>query len=696
MEKEQIKFSDTNGLSFSSLDSVEVSRATFGVSKKVNYVKDIFEVLLDTPIKEHDTEFAQAYAVRSPNPGRDVNLYALVFRSKAPIRISDIIKLRKNQIGGLNCPEEIGIIQHSHDGIEYICAIMPKISGTSLSSILNQGKNLNSSSIINNILKPVVDVLEKLHDLGIMHGSINADSIFVNNHGNVIVKDCISESCGFSQKAFYETPYGAQSIKYGKSNLDFSADYYALGITLFVMLAGREVQQKNIDTIIKKLEDGTYEYLNNTFTLSGSLGDLIRGMVIDNKDQRWNVKKIKDVISDNHFVLDHFSNNNTLMPHKILFNDREFRSMSALAYCMYLNWDKAQEFIKSDKIIKWLNLSNTKSNVVQSLLMLNKKMGTSFGASRLFTKDEIHLFYTLIILDPEAPIRLNGFAFFESSLSSLLLHTEYNRELSEIKLLVLNIMKSNLLPMLPKEDLHTTFTFNKKTLLDKMHDNVQRLDIGFGPEKCIYDAHRDFPYQGAILSHQLLFSLEDALKQIEESNIGIEPLLTDKNFAAFILSKIPEKEELTIKQFEDSERILNDDYVKIMIILGYAQSKFNGLFMNNLCMHFLEYLKAIISVQIRSAKIRDKFINQLKEVSKQGVLSKMTNIFLFGGFFQKDKKGTEESLKTLNKISANHFQCQENYQNPSLGMENGFEFLLTAGYISCAISLIFSILKYIS
>lgn len=116
----------------------------------------------------------------------------------------------------------------------------------------------NREEKICRLILPVVDALEYIHQKGVVHRDIKPSNIMVENGNNVRLMDLgISRVSGgnkFSQYGFIGTPQYAspEQIKRsegeGGSAINATSDIYALGITLYELLDGRNPMDKGNDT----------------------------------------------------------------------------------------------------------------------------------------------------------------------------------------------------------------------------------------------------------------------------------------------------------------------------------------------------------------------------------------------------------------------------------------------------------------
>lgn len=125
----------------------------------------------------------------------------------------------------------------------------------------------NREEKICRLILPVIDALEYIHQKGVVHRDIKPSNIMVENGNNVRLMDLgISRVNGgnkFSQYGFIGTPQYAspEQIKRsegaGESDINATSDIYALGITLYELLAGNNPMDKGNDaeTLAAQISD---------------------------------------------------------------------------------------------------------------------------------------------------------------------------------------------------------------------------------------------------------------------------------------------------------------------------------------------------------------------------------------------------------------------------------------------------------
>ena len=238
--------SDTNSLieaknSFLG-DISELNSSKLNRSDTVDTI-DEFRIDVFNRLNEFCNEYVDAFSATKINESNEeeenINeYYALVFKKSLPAPLEKLVCYQSLKGKNLQQMETFGITQLSSlNNEENLVAIFPKIRGISIKKIIKNGTDFNETFVIENILKPLSEVLFRIHSQNLVHGCINLDSIYINDKKEVILSEFVSNLNGHNQNPLFETLERFQCDMFGKGPGNSKIDFYALGITIFYMLA---------------------------------------------------------------------------------------------------------------------------------------------------------------------------------------------------------------------------------------------------------------------------------------------------------------------------------------------------------------------------------------------------------------------------------------------------------------------------
>lgn len=157
----------------------------------------------------------------------------------------------------------------------------------SLSDIINCGENLNEDNIIKIILQ-LIDVVEYLQNLSIMHGDIKPENILVNT--DFQIKLCDFGASQFILKNEYldifsgSEKFAPPEILKGIPYNGFKVDIWSVGIILYILYFGNFPKRKDDFSVVLNYFD-----FENKF-----LYILLNGMLDLNFENRYNILFIKE------------------------------------------------------------------------------------------------------------------------------------------------------------------------------------------------------------------------------------------------------------------------------------------------------------------------------------------------------------------------------------------------------------------
>ena len=133
-------------------------------------------------------------------------------------------------------------------------AVLDRFSGMTLRELLKRNGGTLSVAQTEIVLDPVIDSLEKVHELGLYHGNISPDCILLNSNGDIRVDEFCVGDRPVSQKAV-----GFCSPEYESGEkADSGSDVYSIAAVFYRCVIGTTpqdgIQRKNFDTLTPMAE----------------------------------------------------------------------------------------------------------------------------------------------------------------------------------------------------------------------------------------------------------------------------------------------------------------------------------------------------------------------------------------------------------------------------------------------------------
>lgn len=144
-------------------------------------------------------------------------------------------------------------------------------------------------AMIDLVLRPIARVLTTLQAMNLTHRAIRLNNVFQGAPGQPVTLGAAwSAPPAMHQPAVFMPPYQAMCHPAARGNGTIGDDVYSLGVLLLVLAGGRIPLATADDQLIirAKLEFGSFNALLKDLTVSGFLGDLLRGMLAEEPEHR--------------------------------------------------------------------------------------------------------------------------------------------------------------------------------------------------------------------------------------------------------------------------------------------------------------------------------------------------------------------------------------------------------------------------
>ena len=617
-------------------------------------VDNRYTISLSQPLTKYSTTFAKAYEAQDPQE-QNRKLYALVFEVGIPYRQEVIKALINAQHPCLQklVAEAVVLISSLQECRQVV--ILEQSQGKKLQDLLITGRRFTETEIAQEILLPLFEILAEFESLGIAHGRLNLGTIYFNESASpkLMLSECISEPCGYSQHYFYETPGRTQALPMGKGEADTIVDYYALGIcSLFLFLGGNPLSALDEHAYThERLTKGSYIALIGNRDFPVMVDDLLKGLLNDQDNERWNSDQLLPWSKGKRFNLVR-----PLAPREaprpVLFDGVQHFNRAALAYALYLNWEDSPPLIHDDKFYRWLELIDPESKDLEEVSLL----------SEYSDNDNELVARAMLLLNPSGPIRLKRFSAFIEGFGALLAAATLKKgEERAQELKYFDIMLALELPQIWSKQ-HDRTTLNEYTeyavQVIENRVNLRRLRAsGFGDERFFYDLNPSVPCLSPLIKKYhatTLIALLQALNHLAEDSEASSKSPMDEHIASFITSKL-NWEKMPKTNFDNFPNLQGNPEIKTLVLLCAAQQSVGNLPLPGLSGWVCNRLQSVVE-RFHNYKLRDDLRDKLKEFGQRGRLSPVIQIFNDASMLTRDQEGFKAALA---EYYYNHKKIQE-------------------------------------
>ncbi|KAF0224490.1 MAG: hypothetical protein FD176_1074 [Rhodospirillaceae bacterium] len=520
----------------------EAAEANDGVKESVavagppGVLRDRYTIRSNQPIPELSTPNAEAFVAEDK---RDTNrqLYALICRPELPPRVNVMRALKGLQAPGLVQLVEWGAMNWPPLGRQCMTVVYERPVGKRMMTSLRQEfRRIDEYDIGRKVIEPLMAAIKELTNRGITHRAIRATNLFYMDDAGerLALGDCVSTPPAFDQPLVFESVEAGMANPVARGSGTYSDDLYALGVTIiFVYLGRNPVAHMDEETLLKmKIQQGSYATLVGDERLPLALVELLRGLLCDDPDQRWNIE-----------ALDLWLSGRRLSPLQqrvekraargFPFNGKEYFNCRELAQAMARNWEAAIPPILEGKLELWLRRAVEDKDRAQVVSDVVRMALTGSGDKR--SASDLMLCKVLNILDPTAPIRYKGFNAMPDGFGSALAAVMAQK--GDTRLLVEIILRE--VPRLWFEARHSYLPDN--SLMEgnfrELKGYLSQTGMGFGLERCLYELNDALPCQSPLLGEDYVVELKEllpALNAVAAKRSDPKQLPVDRHIAAFM------------------------------------------------------------------------------------------------------------------------------------------------------------------
>lgn len=614
------------------------------VSIAISKVKDVIDskkILLNNPLVEHQNEFSDSYSVSDDQGNILESCYVIILKNNQPSRLLDALKLVGKKSKFFTNVLSVEIVEFSDAKKRSLCILIEKPKGVSFEKYIEKKGSLEEFKIAYDILPPIIKAINFLSSNGVTHGSINPKNIYIDNHQHIVVSQCFSELCGYSQEPIYEPVDIATTSAVGKRSDDVRVDYYALGVFAVYLNSSRKITKElSLDQIIEmKFQEGTYNFITKNLKFDLYFQDFLRGVINDNLFKIWDKSKINRWSQGKVFNL--LSPINTAVTNRpIVFKDVTYYNYKYFSYILYKNWEEAKKFIYGSEILRWVDANKNYINNAKNFKFLVSKFSTTSRISQSSNLNaDIVLMKVLLIIDPEAPIRYKNFSLYINSLGNLLSYY-YIKDIESYNNTIFEIIQSGIHLFIRENSLSSKYGYNKDDLsrLGKLNFYLKKNTLGFGKERCFYESNYGLSCQSPLFGGNFIFSEKECLLALE-NHPDIQSLVIDSHVICFLSKHLDLLVDIFFPQLSAFPRFANESQITKLCIIANAQRLSQIRSLSNLTNRFKNKFQEMFLEYLVSKSLRKKLIESLSKVSEEGDLSKLLKFIISNKFLYKNKYG---------------------------------------------------------
>ena len=510
-----------------------------------------------TPLIGLDTPSAKAYEVEDLRDSTR-QLFALICTPGLPPRSNAMAILRGSAAEGM-LPLVAWSAVHWPPLKRHCMAVVFErpLGGKFVESYTSIGAKMSEALLLDQVLKPLLNALERLGSRSIAHRAIRPNNLLYMDaeKKNLVLGDCVTTPPGFDQPTVFETIERSMASPGGRGEGGLAEDIYALGVTIACMMAGHNpIGDLTDDQLIDaKIIHGSHAVLCGKERIPPSVDGLLSGMLNDDPSERWGLEELNKWVSGKQVSSSRKKPQRGVRT-SVTFDAREYANVRTLARAFCRNPDEATKAIKDGRLELWLR-RDFKETELADAVTTSVEVAKGQGPAQEGPDDYL-VSKICIFLDKAAPIRYRGFSFmpeaYGPALAAELLRQGDPRIAVEV---VLRDMPS--LWFAAQDEFVPSHPGVQKNI-GRMRGFLQRSDIGYGVERCLYECNPSLPCQSSLLVDEYVATIGDLLPALDEASkhqdTKTKPM--DRQIAAFIAARFNQDigPHLTALAERDKER----------------------------------------------------------------------------------------------------------------------------------------------
>lgn len=585
---------------------------------KPDMLEDRWRLNLSAPLPAYNSGLGVAYEVIDERQER-THLYGILAPTYLALRTQATDAIRTISHPNLVALRAAGPVQLSQPKEGRFLIVFEQPKGQTLSALMARQGAFPERFVVEQIITPICEILSALQERGINHGRLNLDNLYYSD--KLTVGECVSEPSGYSQPNLYEPPERILAQPLGKGSAEVNADCYSLGIIALIMLTGRIPAAANdrASYLRQIMQNGTYSTLTQYQNFSPVITDFLRGVLNDNRMERWSVAQVREWLGGKRYNLIPPSQSRD-SSRSFPFRGQDFVNCRALAFAFHEHWEEAIEELKNGKLLRWAQLSLNKQEMKE---MLEKIIARCINNRNNVKIDNEALARAIISLDPSGPIRIRSLSANIDGLGAVLADAFHHN----------NVAHMTYLHELIENDLPNFWSDQHKHLqnqeistmlwrLQKVRLLMRTKTLGFGMERVLYELNPTMPCQSSMLIGECITEAETLLIALDRlsKDLAGGHLPLDRHTAAFLTAKLNINKEINAQEVGSFQDLAHEPKLLMIKLLAIAQEKNNHIALKGLA-NWAALSVFPLMERYRNRRIRDAVYREVTHSARTGQIS---------------------------------------------------------------------------
>lgn len=625
-------------------------------------LRDRYLIYPNSPLPEFNTGSAQAFLAQDRRDAKRM-LFALIVRPGLPARVQTLRLLNGARCPGLMVLDDWGVVAWPPAARKVMAVIYEQpLGGRVFGGGNGNGKTapprFDESDLIRKVITPIGAALKELRSRGLTHRAIRPDNLFwaTADKDRVVLGDGVTAPPGMDQSAVMESIESAMTMPEARGNGRHADDCYAFGVTLIHLLGINPLPGADDDTVIRaKLTQGSYGSLIDEQRLPLGIIELLRGLLCDDSDQRWNSDAI-DLWLGGRRMIPLLAKAEKRAARAFTIGGQEHFFIRDLAYGLVRNWDSVKSLATDSRIELWVRRSLDQKEKAAALAAV-----TADAADGKQLSPDVVLAKICMILDEQAPIRYKSLSVMPDGIGALLaVRLTQGGDIRPIA--------EMLLRDIPKIWIETRHAYSPDNatldgLFRNAHTYLERGVIGNGMERVLYELNETMPCVSPFVVEDYVQDIRDLLPALDAAAKKFQgkgwPV--DRHVAGFISARAKFDIDRQISDLSDPKH--DRSALAMLNLLAHLQWRLgqNGLY--GLCGWVGGLLQPVIE-GYHDRSTRRRLEKDILRLSKEGSLIEMVRVLDNPEERMKDMQGFEQARMEWTSAAAEAKHTMEGEAQP--------------------------------
>lgn len=502
-------------------------------------LRERYHIQPGSPLADLSLPSAQAF-ITEDRRNSSRQLFALIGQPDLPPRANVMRSLKGVQAVGLTTLVDFGPVFWPPVGRRCMAIVYERpLGGRVMGSLKADFKRIDEYDVNKRVMIPLVNAVKELTQRGITHRAIRPTNLYWMDaeRDQIVMGDCVTTPPAFDQPVLFEPIEMAMATPAGRGSGTYADDLYSLGVTLLILLLGRNPVAALDDATImrRKIVEGSYALLVGDERLPLSVTEVLRGLLCDDADERWTLESLDLWLSGRRL--------SPLQPklekraqRGFQMGSAEYTSTRELAIAFAREWDAAIPLVLEGKLELWLRRALEDKERAATVGDSVRIVITAPGDKKVLS--DIMMARVCILLDHAAPVRYKGFSAmpdgYGAAMAVMVARSQDPRMLAE-----------SITREIPKLWFEARPKYHpENSIMDASFREVRgwlsSMAMGQGIERCLYEMNEALPCQSRLIADDYVVDIKELLAALDAAaakRADPKSWPVDRHVAAFIATR---------------------------------------------------------------------------------------------------------------------------------------------------------------